>query len=98
MRFVLPRTPMLSGYLKHANSLTQGVSMPTIHFLNVKEGDCSIIKHISDHVTVMDVCNAKPVDATEELLVERAKQGVLGNFNQKRYPVNPVAYMKDHSL
>ena len=32
--------------------------MATIHFLNVKEGDCSIIEHNSGHKTVIDVCNA----------------------------------------
>lgn len=29
--------------------------MATLHFLNVKEGDCSIIEHASGRVTVMDV-------------------------------------------
>lgn len=75
--------------------------MPTIHFLNVKEGDCSIIEHITGHVTVIDVCNAKPVDVYSESLSKLAasqERGVLGNFNQKKYPVNPVSYMKDHGI
>ena len=33
--------------------------MPTIHFLNVKSGDCSIIEHYSGHKTVIDICNAQ---------------------------------------
>ena len=40
--------------------------MATIHFLNVKEGDCSIIEHNSGHTTVIDVCNAKPVEPLQE--------------------------------
>ena len=36
--------------------------MSTIHFLNVKEGDCSVIEHNSGRVTVIDVCNATKVD------------------------------------
>lgn len=33
--------------------------MAIVHFLNVKEGDCSIIKHDSGNITVIDVCNAR---------------------------------------
>lgn len=25
--------------------------MPVVHYLNVKEGDCSIIQHMNQHVT-----------------------------------------------
>ena len=28
-----------------------------IHFLNVKDGSCSIIEHDSGRVTMIDVCN-----------------------------------------
>lgn len=33
--------------------------MAIVHFLNVKEGDCNIIKHDSGNITVIDVCNAR---------------------------------------
>ena len=75
--------------------------MATFHFLNVREGDCSIIRHNSGRVSVIDVCNAKPVDLAEELdnaTWAKAERGVAGNFQQKRYPVNPIAYMRDHGL
>lgn len=75
--------------------------MPAIHFLNVKEGDCSVIQHYSGHVTVIDVCNAKPVEIlTEALSAQMAlsEGGVLGNFNQKKYPINPVIYLKGHDI
>lgn len=75
--------------------------MSTIHFLNVKKGDCSVIKHNSGRVTVIDVCNAKPMDVqTEKRISEMAKleKGISGNFQQKKYPVNPISYLKDHSI
>ena len=77
--------------------------MPTIHFLNVKDGDCSIIQHSSGRVSVIDVCNAKSTDSDEskeEMTFAKmmATRGVRGNFNQKAYPVNPIAYLKEHSV
>ena len=33
--------------------------MSIVHYLNVKEGDCSIIKHGSGHTSVIDICNAR---------------------------------------
>jgi beta-lactamase superfamily II metal-dependent hydrolase len=77
--------------------------MSIIHFLNVKEGDCSIIEHNSDRITVIDVCNAKA--ETPEAILREAVTGVVaktadvpGNFNQKDYPVNPILYMKDAGI
>lgn len=76
--------------------------MPTLHYLNVKQGDCSIIQHVSGHVTVIDVCNAKKESVEEAVvsakLVKLAEQGVLGNFNQKKHPVNPIAYMRERDV
>ena len=74
--------------------------MATIHFLNVKEGDCSIIQHNSGRVTVIDVCNAKSDDlAKSGLRIARlACCSIFGNFKQKEYPVDPVAYMLDHGI
>lgn len=83
--------------------------MPTeLHFLNVKEGDCTWIKHENGNNTVVDVCNAstekKETDAVARLLLEylvaaefKAK-GVNGNFRQKEYPVNPIEYLKGFNV
>lgn len=78
--------------------------MPIVHFLNVKNGDCSIIKHYSGHITVIDVCNATEVTALSEK-IERLheagaamEKGVNGNFNQKKHPVNPILYMRERDL
>ena len=75
--------------------------MAKIHFLNVKEGDCSIIEHISGHRTVIDVCNAKAPESIQEAFlaqVAKADRGISGNFQQKKYPVNPISYMRDHAM
>jgi len=75
--------------------------MPVIHFLNVNNGDCSILQHGSGRVTVIDVCNARaetPFDELSETIdrlvgqAEVLEKGVAGNFQQKKYPVNPIRY------
>ena len=75
--------------------------MPIIHFLNVKQGDCSIIEHGSGRVTVIDVCNAGPIDIVSETVdasFAKREKGIAGNFKQKEYPVNPVSYLKKHGI
>ncbi len=76
--------------------------MPTLHFLNVGQGDCTWIKHGDGKNTVIDVCNGRAVitksalaDYLRELTEQEAlKKGLRGNFGQKEYPVNPIAYLK----
>ena len=75
--------------------------MPTLHFLNVRNGDCSIIQHASGRVTVIDVCNASaPHDTgTASFGAFRAEdRAVSGNSQQKRYPANPIAYLVEHGV
>ncbi len=77
--------------------------MATIHFLNVGKGDCSVIQHSSGRVSVVDVCNAEiPHDADQASKQLRemmnARQGILGNFNQKDYPVNPILYLWERDI
>ncbi|MDD5013763.1 MAG: hypothetical protein PHW73_01500 [Atribacterota bacterium] len=75
--------------------------MSIVHFLNVKEGDCSIIEHTSGHVSVIDVSNArKEYTEAEKLsaLVKALMEKGSGNFNQKACPVNPVEYMKSFRI
>ena len=75
--------------------------MAIVHFLNVKQGDCSVISHNSGRVTVIDVCNAKSPDVQIEELTAKIAQldsGISGNFQQKKHPVNPISYLQDHSI
>lgn len=75
--------------------------MPIVHFLNVKEGDCSIIQHGSRRISVTDVYNARnPNESTTALekafwTLRMEKAAGSGNFNQKAYSVNPIEYMRD---
>jgi beta-lactamase superfamily II metal-dependent hydrolase len=72
--------------------------MPIIHYLNVKDGDCIGIEHISGNKTVIDVCNATVVNYLSELLSayeSKSETGLNGNFNQKKYPINPISYFKE---
>ncbi|MBD0370285.1 MAG: MBL fold metallo-hydrolase [Pyrinomonadaceae bacterium] len=82
--------------------------MPTIHFLNVLEGDCNIIQHYSERITVIDVSNAyNDEDTPEEKAVKASKQreemrkrtNVPSNkidYRQKQTPDNPIAYLKEN--
>ncbi len=75
--------------------------MAIIHFLNVKEGDCSIIQHNSGRTTVIDVCNAKPIDPgyeTQMVTMSESEWGITGNFQQKKFPVNPISYISNHRI
>ena len=75
--------------------------MTVIHFLNVKQGDCSIIEHPSGRNTVIDVCNASPPNVQLEkafAAISTFETGSGGNHQQKKYPVNPISYMQDREL
>jgi competence protein ComEC len=80
--------------------------MGVFHYLNVKDGDCSIIQHLSGRVTVVDVSNASKPEENEALKMlknvikdEMAKSlSVPGNFNQKLYPVNPIEYLSQFNI
>lgn len=70
--------------------------MAKIHFLNVADGDCSIIEHDNGNVTMIDICCGnieEKVPLTEMFSADSANR-LKGNFNQKAYPTNPVEYLK----
>jgi len=68
--------------------------MGVVHFLNVREGDCSIIQHTSGRITVIDICNGNSPTPVETGLFEHVYDTILGNYHQKEYPVNPITYLK----
>lgn len=82
--------------------------MGKIHFLNVKEGDCSLIEHNSGHKTIIDICNGND-DKCKKLYEEESREqffsenkssivGIKGNFKQKNYSVNPIEYFKEFRI
>lgn len=71
-----------------------------IHYLNVDEGDCSVIKHDSGRITMIDICCGNLSQEQQELEESSkradfsdATEGLRGNFNQKAYPVNPIDWI-----
>ena len=74
--------------------------MGTFHFLNVRNGDCSIIQHPSGHTTVIDVYNASSEALSEVQAIDAvvALDKSRGNFNQKAFPVNLISYLKKFGI
>jgi beta-lactamase superfamily II metal-dependent hydrolase len=74
--------------------------MTQVHFLNVREGDCTWIKHANGTNTVIDVCLAKSElvkaqDAAREMYSVTAKPNTIrGNYNQSANPKNPIQYLQ----
>jgi len=77
--------------------------MSTVHFLNVGNGDCSIIQHGSGRVSVIDISKGKlsKQEALAEAMrslgigrdVEKKAAGG-GNYGMRLRPTNPVDYLK----
>lgn len=77
--------------------------MAKVHFLNVKNGDCSILQRDgTERVTMIDICcgNHEEDVALEEGFTVQAQLNedvsIRGNFNMKNHPTNPIDYC--HSI
>lgn len=68
--------------------------MAKIHFLNVDEGDCSIIQHDNGKATMIDICCGNIVEQQPSVVTFSTENTIKGNFNMKAYPTNPVEYIK----
>lgn len=74
---------------------------PSVHFLNVGPGDCTIIRHCSGHVTMIDICDGNiqkaQKDSYKGLLGSVQKLGANppGNFQMCESPTNPIEYVKN---
>ena len=81
--------------------------MARIDFLNVLEGDCSIIKHDSGRYTMIDISNGDneydKADAVKKEISEAREERRLRtmvptgktDYKQKHTPDNPIQYLKD---
>ena len=75
--------------------------MPKIHFLNVKQGDCIIIEHVSGRVTLFDISagNIEPERGLlAKALLEHEIATAKGNYGMCRHPTNPLDYLTDLKL
>jgi len=74
--------------------------MPTIHFLNVGRGDCSIIQHGSGRVTVIDICNGNRNARGYRLLKTIAERPsplgwLTGDYGMRENPTDPIRYLNN---
>jgi competence protein ComEC len=78
--------------------------MSRVHFLNVRNGDCSIIQHLSGHVSVIDVnCAFIPQEKLvyarlSTLSEQKSWKPVPGNYDQKSDEDNPIEYLRKLSV
>ena len=57
-----------------------------IHFLNVLNGDCTIIEHETGRISVIDICNGNaPSDS----------QSLEADFSRQNNPTNPIDYLNN---
>lgn len=61
-----------------------------IHFLNVKDGDCTIIQHETGRVSVIDICNGNEEQEYNSL--------VESNLNMRENSTNPITYIENLNI
>lgn len=67
--------------------------MPSVHLLNVSPGDCTIIRHGSGRVTMIDICDGNLVEEARKALTDAAwGTRPRGNFRMCEHPTNPISY------
>ena len=71
--------------------------MTKIHFMNVKQGDCILLEHPSNRVTMFDIC-AGNLSLTESVAAAVLAKSIIkparGNFRMCEYPTNPLDYVE----
>lgn len=73
--------------------------MAKIHLLNVGSGDCSIIQHNSDRVTMIDICGGnRSKDMIEKSAMVEAAGKPKGNFKMCARPTNPIVYSLENDI
>lgn len=72
--------------------------MPKIHFLNVNQGDCIIIEHVSGRVTVFDISAGNIRRKQHSIFEDVAKSSIAtagGNYRMCQHPTNPLDYLTE---
>lgn len=77
--------------------------MSRVHFLNVGQGDCTLIQHNSGRTSLIDICKGNYVPPETTILDwlwgnndERSR--LANDFGMSEKPTNPVAYLKNIGL
>jgi len=69
-----------------------------VHFLNVRNGDCSILERAgTDRVTMIDVCcgNLGEVELSEARAAFKKTAKPRGNYGMCKKPTNPIDYLSE---
>ncbi len=61
------------------------------HFLNVGNGDCSIVEHASGRISVIDINKGQSSFKEEDKYIYES----AGNYNQKTNSEHPIEYLKN---
>src|SRR4051812_27572397 len=71
--------------------------MSKVHFLNVAQGDCTLLQHNSGRNSLVDICkgNYQPPAASTRFAeaFDKAAGRVLGDFGMSKKPTNPINYI-----
>jgi beta-lactamase superfamily II metal-dependent hydrolase len=69
--------------------------MATVHLLNTKPGDCTIIQHASGRTTMIDVCDGNDPTFSERPAHSPVRRGQRDNFRMCQNTANPIDYARD---
>ena len=77
--------------------------MSVVYFLNVGKGDCSIIKHNSGRLTMIDI-NRVVNNLNENIITSNSGSSIMfnesrnpkGNYHQDEHPIDPIKFLKDN--
>jgi len=67
--------------------------MAKVHFLTVGQGDCTIIEHNSERITMIDICGGNKAISKAEARYIEALEKPRGNFAMCKRPTNPIEYI-----
>ena len=78
--------------------------MSKVHFLNVDPGDCTVIEHNSDRVSMIDICDGFTPEEISRAINSQTFKDVgwktllekttSGNFRMKENLTNPIEYLE----
>ena len=68
--------------------------MSSVHFLNVRQGDCILLRHNSGRSTLYDICAGNIPRATQAQSILEKLSPARGNFQMCEHPTNPLDYLQ----
>ena len=72
--------------------------MSSVHFLNVRQGDCILLRHNSGRSTLYDICAGNIPRETQAQSIMEKLSPARGNFRMCQHPTNPLDYLQSLGL